>query len=207
MTTPAAAARLRLVRRRPSAPIAAANPAPVHLPIVTLVAAGGALTLAVSSRGDGLVLAVALATVAVRPVRIAGAVGALLGSLLRWGTTSLGAIAGAQAVLGPAGWTGSGAAVASAWAGALALVAATPGRLAPRGGRALAAAPFGATAALVVIGPGPGGAVGLRVVAAVAASALAWLVAGARERRVASLAIDVLAVVAGVTAAVLGARA
>jgi hypothetical protein len=202
-SAPAARLRVRLLPRA-----AAATPSlPARLPLARLVAAGGALTLALSSRGDALVLAAALAVVAARPERVVGVVGALLGSLLRWGTTALGAVAGAQAVLGPAAWTGGGAVVGSALLGAIALLAATPNAFALRGGQLLAAAPFGASAALVALGPGPGGALVLRVVAVVGGTALASLVGQARDRRTASRVLDVVAVVAGVAAAVLGASA
>ncbi|MEY2569896.1 MAG: hypothetical protein QOE63_246, partial [Acidimicrobiaceae bacterium] len=130
-----------------------------------------------------------------------------IGALLRGGTTSLGALAGAQAVLGPAGWTGRGAAVASAWFGALAVVAATPDPLALRGGRVLTAAPFGAAAALLAVGPGPGGQLPLRVVAAVVATGLAAVVTGARDRRGVSRGLDVVAALAGLAAVALGASA
>ena len=59
----------------------------------------------------------------------AGAVASLLATgtaLLRWGSPSLTAVAGGQAVLGPAILVGSTASAASAWLAAAALVTATP---------------------------------------------------------------------------------
>jgi hypothetical protein len=176
-------------------------------PVARLAATGAALVLALSSRGDGLLLAAAVAVAAARPSRALGAAAAVVAALKRWGTTTLGAVAGAQAVLGAAGWTGSAWAVASAWLGASALLLATPDPFAGRGGAVVAAAPFGATAALVAAGPGPGGAVVLRAVVAVIATVLALAVRGARERSSVARAFDVAAVVAGALALACGAQA
>lgn len=89
-----------------------------------------AVVLAVLSRGDVVVLAALLVLAAWHLPAVGAVVPALLASGWRWGSTSLDALAGAQAVLGPAGWTGPAAAVASSWLAALALVLALPGRLA-----------------------------------------------------------------------------
>ena len=171
-----------------------------------VAAAGAAIALAISSRGDALLLVIVLGLLAADSARAVGVAGALVGSMLRWGTTSLGAIAGAQAVLGPAGWTGSGIAVASAWVGAAALVVATPVSPPTHVGLLAAAAPFGLAAGLVVVGPGPGGALPLRVIVALALITLAAVVSAVRDRGIGGLA-DVLAVVLGGTAALLGAAA
>jgi len=136
-----------------------------------------ALALAIASRGDVVVLALLLGFGAGRRASGLAAAGALGAAMVRWGSPSLGAIAGAQAVLGPAAWTGSALTVASAVLGAVALVlAAVP--LVPDSWvtRAACVAPFAAAAAVVAVGPAPGGALALRILATVAATALAtWL--------------------------------
>jgi hypothetical protein len=92
-------------------------------------AAGWAvIVLAVLSRGDVLVLAALLALVSWRPSSAVALVAALLATGWRWGSTALEAVSGAQAVLGPAGWVGSGRVAASSWLAALAIVAAAPRR-------------------------------------------------------------------------------
>jgi hypothetical protein len=111
-----------------------------------LAAAAGAAGLIVSSSGD-VVLLVALlglaATDAV-PALVAGL--SLLAIAIRWGTASITALAGAQAVLGPAVLVGPIAAAAGSVSAALALVLVAPGRL--------AAPVFGAAAGAAVAGPG-----------------------------------------------------
>jgi hypothetical protein len=82
--------------------------------------------LAVLSRGDALVVATLLALAAWRPLPVAALGAALVASSWRWGSTSLEALAGAQAVLGPAGWVGPTAAALSSWlAGVAVLLGAT----------------------------------------------------------------------------------
>jgi hypothetical protein len=149
-----------------------------------------ALALAVTSRGDVIVLALLLAFGAGRRASGLAAAGALGAAMVRWGSPSLGAIAGAQAVLGPAAWTGSALAVASAVLGAAALVlAAAPLVRDSWATRAACVAPFAAAAADVAIGPAPGGAIALRVLATLAAIALAtWLSPRLLDRRVQWLA-------------------
>ena len=101
--------------------------------------------------------------------------------LARWGTTSLTALAGLQAVLGPAGATGRPVGIASSWcaAGALMIAAA----LIPR--RATAAT-VGLYAALVVAGPAASGAgpTAVRLGAGVAGAGLAALLAGRSSGRI-----------------------
>jgi hypothetical protein len=116
-----------------------------HADVVRVAAIGAATAIAVLSRGDLIVLAVVLAIAAFDLVAGAAALLVALAVMARLGTTSLAAMAGAQAVLGPAGATGPGFGALSAWLGALALVLVSPD--------GWAAVPFGATAALVVIGP------------------------------------------------------
>jgi hypothetical protein len=117
--------------------------------------------------GDALLLGVLLAVVAVDLIAGLGAFLATGSVLVRWGSSSLGALAGDQAVLGGAGWTGSLPAAASSWCAAAALIAATPAG-------AMAAIGFGLAAASVVAGPGIGGPVLVRVAASAVGVAAAW---------------------------------
>jgi hypothetical protein len=134
--------------------------------------------LAATSRGDVVVLALLLGFGVGRRASGLAAAGALAAALVRWGSPALGAIAGAQAVLGPAGWTGSPAAVASAWLGALALLlAASSLDRTSTLVSALSTAPFAIAAADLVVGPAPGGAVALRVLASAVAVAATTLLA------------------------------
>jgi len=94
-------------------------PVASFVPVALLAAA---FVLAVTSRGDVVVLALLLGLGTGRRRAGLAAAGALGAAMVRWGSPSLSAIAGAQAVLGPAGWTGSRAAIVSAWFGAVALV-------------------------------------------------------------------------------------
>ena len=146
------------------------------------VCLAAAFVLAVTSRGDVVVLAAMLGLGIGRPASALASAGALAATLVRWGSPSLNAIAGAQAVLGPAGWTGSIAAVASAWLAAGALVLASrPRRRTSTWSSVLASAPFAVAAAVVVVGPSAGGAVGLRAAGSVVAVVLA--VVASRWRR------------------------
>jgi hypothetical protein len=186
-----------------------------------VAAAAAALVLAVLSRGDGLVLAVLLAAGAWRPLALGATVPALVAATWRWGSSSLEALAGAQAVLGPAGWVGPPRSAAASWLAALALVLAAPAALQRVGGRTarwaragapnlgrsgalLLAAATGTAAAAVVAGPAPGGDVWVRVVAGALATGLAALVGALRRRSPRwSLALDAAAIAAGVAALVL----
>lgn len=162
-----------------------------------LGAAAAAATVAVTSTGDVVLLGVLLGLASGDLVAAAAVAAAGLSLAVRWGSTSLEAIAGAQAVLGPGGAVGPALAAASAWCAAAALVLATP-----RGWRAPA---FGLAAGLCVAGPaaaGGGGELAIRVGAGAVAGALAlaagrWLPAAAA--RPAAL---VLALIAGVLALV-----
>lgn len=146
------------------------------MPRAALLAA--ALAVAVLSRGDVVVLALLLGFGAGRRLSGLASLTALTAALVRWGSPSLGSIAGAQAVLGPAGWTGSAAAVASAWLGALALVlAAVPLARTSTVVIALSVSPFAIAAADVVVGPAPGGALVLRVLASAIALVATTLLA------------------------------
>ena len=138
------------------------------------VTAGAATVVAVGSIGDLIVLAALLVLAsgelapALTAVLVAGAV------VLRFGSSSLSAVAGAQAVLGPAGVVGPASAAASGWLGAAGLVVAAP--------PGWAAVAFGLCAAVIVGGPAPRtpSDLGVRVAAslvavAVAAGASRWL--------------------------------
>jgi hypothetical protein len=119
--------------------------------------------------GDILLLGALLAILAVDLVAGAGVALAAASVLVRWGSSSLDALAGNQAVLGAAGWSGPAAAAASAWCAAGAMIAASPGGLVP-------SAAFGLAAANVVAGPGFGGDVVVRVAASAVGVAAAWAV-------------------------------
>lgn len=201
---------------RPLVPARAGLTIAAGAPLRT-AAAVAALVLAVLSRGDVVVLAALLACAAWHPPALGAVVPALLASAWRWGSTSLDALAGAQAVLGPAGWTGTAAAAASSWLAAVALVLAVPGRLRPppievggMGGphgaldapNLVLAGATGAAAAVVVAGPAVGGAVWVRVLATVVATALALVVTAWRTPRRATL-VDGVAIAAGLGALVL----
>jgi hypothetical protein len=137
-----------------------------------------ALLLAALSRGDALVLAALLALAAWRPLPAVAVVTALVGTAWRWSSTALEDIAGAQAVLGPAGLVDPPAAAVAAWLGALAVLLATPDlRLPPEedpGGRwarwvvtGVPVLAHAATAAVIVAGPSIGGDVWARLLAVV----------------------------------------
>ncbi len=184
-------------RRQPRPLIARPLPTLDLAALVEPAALGGAAALALSSKGDAVLLGLLLA---VGAGRIGAGVAALLGAVsvaVRFGGTDLGLIASAQAVLGPAGLIGSTAAAASSWcAGAAVVLAGSTVRRAPTAparanrprralgaregawralpglvGTALRAVPFGAAAAAFAIGPGPGGALWARVVATIVATA------------------------------------
>jgi hypothetical protein len=155
------------------------------MPRTVLLAA--ALALAITSRGDVVVLALLLGFGAGRRWSALASALALAAAFVRWGSPALGAIAGAQAVLGPAGWTGSSAAVASAWLGAGALVlASVPLDSTSKIITALSVAPFAIAAADLVVGPAAGGALALRVLASALALVATTLLA--RWRSLPSLA-------------------
>ena len=142
-----------------------------------------------------MVLLAALLGVAGGDVLAAAAAAvAALSFAVRWGATSLEAIAGAQAVLGPGGAVAPPVATASAWCAALALLL-----LSPRDWRAPA---FGLAAAIGVAGPmGTTGAdLALRVVASALGVGMALGVGRLLPPAVARPAALVLAVLAGVLA-------
>jgi hypothetical protein len=131
-----------------------------------------AAAVAAGSVGDVVVLAALLALAApeLAPVIAAGLVAASV--TLRFGSSSLTALAGAQAVLGPAGVVGPASATASGWLGALGLVVAAP--------PGWAAVAFGLGAAAVVAGPAPRTAGDLVVRSAASLLAVGLAVGAAR---------------------------
>ena len=145
-------------------------------------------------------LVAVLVLVGVTPV-VSGATGglALTAAGLRWSTTSLAAVAGAQAVLGPAVAVGSAVEAASAaTAGAAALLAVPRTRDARS---RLGAVVLGLVAATVTVAPAAGDGVPARLAALVAggvAGAAMTVVPGGRARAAAG-------VVCGVTAVLLAA--
>ncbi len=184
---------------QPESELALRPPARLPVPRAALLAA--AFVLALTSRGDVVLLAVLLGFGAARRTSALACAAALSAALVRWGSPGLGAIAGAQAVVGPAGWTGSNVAVASSWLAASALLlAAVPlddERLAVR---ALSVAPFAVAAADVVVGPAPGGALALRAAATVLACGLAFALTRWRRWPWLAVGVGVLALVtAGVS--------
>ncbi|MCA1657355.1 MAG: hypothetical protein LC713_06565 [Actinobacteria bacterium] len=150
--------------------------------------------MAVTSTGDVVLLGVLVGLAACDAV--AGGVGLLAatGVIGRWGTSSLAALAGGQAVVGAAGWTGSATLVASAWGGALALLLVCPPGLMP-------AAAFGATAAQLVAGPAlaensSSSTIVLRILVPFAGAGLAFVVSRFVPRPVGRSAAVVVGVVA-----------
>jgi len=149
--------------------------------------------MALTSTGDVLLLGVLLGVAAGEVEAGAASVLAGLVVLGRFGTTSLGALAGAQHVLGPAGTTGPVILAAASWCAAAAL------NLSARAEFAIAAV-FGLAAANVVAGPALGGgheAAAVRVAASLVAVAVAWFVGGWIPRRLArpaAMAVGVLGV-------------
>lgn len=129
---------------------------------VRLAAAAAAGAVAVTSAGDGFVVA-ALLGVATTPLAGLAAGLAMAATAARWGSSDLGAIAGDQDVLGAAVAVGPvPAAASSALAGVavVLLVAAAGDRSGPRLAVAVAA---GAAAAGLVAGPAPTSAADLAV--------------------------------------------
>jgi hypothetical protein len=125
--------------------------------------------LLVGSIGDGavVVLLLALAAADVAPVVVALLVAVT--TVLRFGSSSLDAVAGAQAVLGAGGVVGPARAAAATWLAAGALVLAAPG--------GVQAVPFGVAAGALVAGPAPRTPADLLVRAggALVGGAVAWM--------------------------------
>ena len=158
-----------------------------------LGAAAAAVVLPLTSSGEVVLLACLLGFVAADVLAAVATAAALLALAVRWGSTSLDAISGAQSVLGPGGTVGSLPEVAASWSAATALVLAAPRGWWP-------AAAFGTTAALAVAGTsGDPADVALRLVACAAGVAVTM----AAGRRAATGTARRAAVAAGAAALVL----
>lgn len=161
--------------------------------LLRLGAAVAVAMMAGSSTGDALAAGVLLGLAAGDVV--AGVTGVLAGIAVlgRWGSTSLAALAGGQAVMGPAGWTGPPGLVLSSWAAAAAVVV-----VCPRGAEPALAG--GVLAAALVAGPATGrgttSVVALRLAASVVAVAAALMLSRAIPRPAARLAGVVAALAA-----------
>lgn len=168
-------------------------------------AAVGAAGVAVSATGS-LVVAAVLLAVATRNIWSGGAVLLAVAAVgVHQSTVDFSALAGEQSVVGPAGWTGSGLAVASTWASGLAVVLAGAAAHATTDRRLQVAVALGsgALAAAIVAGPGPGGAIWVRVLAVSAATIATLAVARVVHRAGRVLTAGALAVLAGAAAVVL----
>lgn len=155
-----------------------------------------ALVLAVTSRGELAVLAVLLVLPDVALLAVVAVTGAVVASSWRWGTTSLEALAGAQAVLGPAGGVGPAAAATGTWLASLALLLALG-----RGSEPVRFVAVGATVAAVLAGPAPGGELPVRIAVGLGATVAAYGLASWRaERRRVDRAVGALGALAGVAA-------
>lgn len=161
---------------------------------VSLAAAAAASLLVLATKGDTVLLSALLGVAA-----LSGAAGAVAGivalsQLLRWGTTSLGAIAGAQAVLGPAAAVGSTPEALSAALSAAALILASPG--------GVTAVPFGLAAGAFAAGPAVGSMDDAVVRAAAGVAAVGLSVAAGKwlPRRPSALAAGLVAAAAAATA-------
>jgi hypothetical protein len=130
------------------------------------------VVLALSGRGSVLVLGGLLAVVAASRLGSVAALAATVAVQLRWGTASLSAVAGGQAVLGPAISLGSTRAAVAMGLAALAVAL-----LAPR--PPVLAVAVGVVAAAVAAGPAVPHDMGVRVVGALAGAGVAlaarWL--------------------------------
>ena len=131
-----------------------------------LTAAVAAAALAISSTGHLFVLGGALILVAATRVGGVAVLLACTAVLVRWGSPSLAAVAGAQAVLGPAVLVGSATAVASTWLASFAIALTARDRL--------TAGAFGLAAGAVAAGPTFPHAFGTRLLGAAIGVAVAY---------------------------------
>jgi hypothetical protein len=172
----------------------AGAPAP-ELSTLRLTTAVVAVAVAVVAHGPAIVLAVLVAVTLGYPLGAATAGLAFVAATIRWGSGWLVAVAGAQAVLGPAITVGPAAAATSSWLAAASLVAAVPDR------SLVSATGVGVAAALLAAGPGGWDGVAVRVLAtviAIAATVAAGRVGHARARALGAIALAVGAVVLAV---------
>lgn len=161
--------------------------------LLRLGAIAAALGLVLSSSGDAFLVAVLLGAATADAVVFTAVGAAAVTLLVRWGTSSLSAVAGAQAVLGPAALTGTPLDVAATWCAGLGVLfvasASTPAGL-------IAGA---LTAGLVVAGPAATSVADALVRAAGAAGALLagavlWRLVPARVVRLVGMALSAAAV-------------
>lgn len=150
-----------------------------RLPSLRLGAAVGAAVLLLTSSGDGLLAGVLVGLAALDPLAGAVSVLAVLGALARFGDTSLPALAGAQAVLGPAVAVGPLVGAVGSAVAALACLLAVPRRGADVDGGPVVPVLLGLLAGLVAAGPAIAGGWADAVVrgcGAAAGVAAAWVV-------------------------------
>jgi hypothetical protein len=95
--------------------------------VATAAAAGGALVGATSS-GDVLLLGALTGFAALDLTAGVAAVLVAVSVLIRWGSSSLAALAGAQAVVGSAAWHGSPASALAAWCAGVGVLLLAAGR-------------------------------------------------------------------------------
>ena len=112
-------------------------------------------------------------------------------ALVRWGSPSLTAVAGGQAVLGPAIAVGSTATAASAWLAAAAILVATP-RDRSRDGLAVAAV-AGVAAGAIAAGPTIADEPVVRIAGVIVAVGVAVLLARLRYPRAVAVALGAVA--------------
>ncbi len=178
-----------------SVPASAARP-PLPLALRNAAfAAGSALTL--TGRGDMWTLALAFGVADASAVTALVVGLAAAATLARAGTAGLADVAGGQAVLGAAGFTGSGLAIAATWATAVSVVLAARDRWTSVG--------LGALAGVIVFGPSlaSGGVDAAMWVAGVVVGGVAGWVCAPRGRRarfqpLVALAVGAAAIVLGV---------
>lgn len=173
---------------------------PASLPI-PVRNAGLAAAAALTATGRGDIWTLALAFGVSDASALTALVVALAGvaTIARTGSAALGDIAGGQAVLGAAGFTGSSVAIAAAWASAVSLVLTARDRWTGAG--------LGAFAGTLVAGPSLAGgykSVFVWIAGVVVGAGLGWFVT-ASERRVRwqrwiALAVGIGAVAAAVVA-------
>ena len=185
-------------------PVASEPDEPAPVGPVRLTAATTAAAIALAGAGHVGVLAALLAVAAARPTTSAALALAAGATVVRWGSGSLAALGGAQAVLGPAGLVGPTAAAASSWLAAAAVLLCTPGplRLKPTSGIVVGAIATGATAATLAVGPSAADEPVLRVAGVLVAVLVALATTFVPWRRAMSAAAFAAGLAAAVTAVV-----
>jgi len=176
------------------------RPQPLGVPVAIrngALAAGSVLTI--TGRGDLWTLAVVFGVGDASIITALVVVGAAVATLARTGSAGLNEITGAQAVLGAAGFTGSGMAIGASWASAVSLVAVARQRVASAG--------LGLVAGALVAGPSLAGgyhAAAVFVLGVVGGAVVGWFAAPAPGRRpwqrYVALAIGAVGVALGIAA-------